>query len=63
MRSKRNVLSFDAARERLFSPFPGAYSTGSDAQAVLSTRLVVVLLAFAAVLTGALLFMLVSGVH
>ncbi|WP_321914381.1 hypothetical protein [Paraburkholderia sp. J11-2] len=63
MRFERNSLSFDVARERLISPFPGAYATGSAAQTELSTRIVVVLLAFAAVLTGALLFMLVSGAH
>lgn len=47
----------------MVSPFPGAYWTGGSTQSSPSTRLIVVLLAFAGVLMGAFVLMLAHGVH
>jgi hypothetical protein len=63
MHSRREGRSFTNDSEKFISPFPGAYWTGSEGQNVPGTRLVVVLLVSAAMLSGALLFMLARGIQ
>ena len=63
MHSRREGRSFTNDSEKFISPFPGAYWTGNERQSVPGTRVVVVLLVLAAMLTGALFFMLARGIQ